>query len=367
MTLPALDIIRQGTIHIVRPHNPFKPENTVAPGIYDIEITEDDIRLHFRAAQYDVPNFIFGKKVRDSIETIYATFTRRAQSMGAILSGKMGSGKTVTAEALCNRVIKNGGVVIQVNSPISARVLELLRPAAGENCVFYFQEFTVNYSKYDNDPKKIEQGKMLEFFSSQSLAKSFFILTLNDTQGLNQFMLERPGRFLFHVKYQGIDTQTLNEILTHLKIEGLRADWLTMYVHQMGKKITVDQVIEIIRATAHCTTEAEFENTVTILNVARPMVKFVLTIDQAASWVKPWHWTEVTQAVNDGDYDIATGRLKFTWADKVIDVAVGEQFAVSGSAEGKCRIVLSSNSETALPTFSCEIARTKNVDAGEPF
>lgn len=367
MTLPALDVVQLGTVHIIRPHNPFQPDHVVAPGIYDIEITEDDVRLHYRGAQYDVPDFIFGAKVRASIETIYTTFTRRQQSMGTILSGKMGSGKTVTAEALCNKVIKSGGVVIQINTPMSAKMLEMLRPAAGKNCVFYFQEFSVNYSKYDNQDKKVDQGKMLEFFSSQSLAKSFFILTLNDVDTLTPLLIERPGRFLFHVKYQGIDMQTLEEVLTHLKIDALRAEWLKKYVYQMGKRITVDQVIEIIRATAYCANELEFENTVAILNVARPMVKLVLTVLKSESHIRAWDWNDVTSAINEGEYDSVNNRLKFRMHDKQFDVALGEQFTVSGRPSGTCQVTLASNANATLPSFSCSVANMRSDDGGDPF
>ncbi len=361
MTMPSLDIVTSGNISEIRPHNPFKPSHHVKPGIYDIQITEDGPILVFKGDSYKTPAYVFGKPVRSAIKTMYQTFERRAQSMGAILSGRMGSGKTITAECICNKVIENGGVVLQINTPLPPSILESLRSVAKGDLVYYFQEFSVNYTRYGGEGT-LSQNKLLEFFSSQSLQKSLFLLTLNDVNQLSDLILERPGRFLFHVRYRGIDKTALEEIIEQLEIEPLRANWLTRYVERLGRLITVDQVIEILRTTSTCQTVDELESAISILNVSKPMTRFKLI--SSLKGLVGWRLDEVAKSITAGEFDEVKSVLKFIYHGTPFTVKIGDELDFSKFDLGVIKIIPASDNPDTTQTFECVVHDSNH---GEPF
>lgn len=330
--MQKLDILKMGNMYNLRPHSPSPMVPKVEPGVYNIQIDpEKGIFLNKVTDHYLVPDKIWGKDSRTAIDTVVDTLNKRVTSMGAILSGTMGSGKTMTAECICNKIIAGGGVIVQVNSNYPPTVLETIRSATDGLLVYYFPEFTTNYSHgFHRNPDVVDQSKMLEFFSNQTLSKSLFLLTLNNVSELSPMILNRPGRFLYHIRYVGVDDNVLSEIIDDLKASTIVASWLKDYVRKLGKVATIDQVLEIIRATRGCTTENELSEILKILNIYRSVTRLTLTLPTDPSYV-------LTQALENGVFDPVTEVLEFRGiagnADDVVRVKIGQRQKISPVCE----------------------------------
>lgn len=328
MSSKVIDIHQGYREFILTPHHPSPIVDEVIPGIYNIVLTDKKLALALVTDQYQVPKKIWGKSIRTAIDLLIDTFDKRKTSMGAILSGKLGSGKTVTAEVVCNRMVQKGCVVVQVNKSISPEILELIRNVTSREVVYYFQEFTTQYSSNrDYDKDNIPQDKLLEFFSSQTLAKSLFILTLNQVHRLNEYFISRPGRFLFHIRYQGVDLPTLEEITRDLKVPKDRAEWLENYVIRLGNDVTIDQVVEIIRATEHCVTLEEFTALIPLLNVSRPQIRLYLKGNHG------YMMGQLEAAVSSAHFDEFNEVLSISLDNETITAKLGVPFFIGARNE----------------------------------
>lgn len=145
----------------------------------DVEVTEKTYGVHNRKVQ----------KVMES----FSTFER---SLGVILSGDKGIGKSLFAKKLCENAVQAGYPVVIVDSclPGIGRFIESI----AQECVVLFDEFdkTFRNTKDDND-----QARLLSLFDGTAGGKKLYIVTCNELYGLNNYIVNRPGRFHYHFRF----------------------------------------------------------------------------------------------------------------------------------------------------------------------
>ncbi len=158
----------------------------------EIQITEKTYGIHVEKAQ----------KVIDS-------FRRFERSLGVILSGDKGIGKSLFAKLVSVMAMKAGYPVIIVDAcyPGIARFIESI----DQECVVLFDEFDKTFrTKREND----EQSSLLTLFDGTSGGKKLFIVTCNELYGLSNFIVNRPGRFHYHFRFDYPTPEDINEYLT---------------------------------------------------------------------------------------------------------------------------------------------------------
>lgn len=130
------------------------------------------------------------------------------KNLGVILSGDKGIGKSLFARILSQKAINNGIPVILVDQYIPG-IGDFINEIRNEVLVL-FDEFDKTFKSKEEDP----QSQMLSLFDGTSSGKKLFVITCNKYNDLNEYLLNRPGRFHFHLRF---DYPTAEEIENYLK------------------------------------------------------------------------------------------------------------------------------------------------------
>ena len=130
------------------------------------------------------------------------------RSLGIILSGEKGIGKSIFAKMLCQQAISNGYPVIIVDEAYNgiARFIENIE----QECVVLFDEFDKTFSSNKEDE---EQAKLLSLFDGTAGGKKMYIVTCNELRGLNNYIVNRPGRFHYHFRFEYPNATAIQEYL----------------------------------------------------------------------------------------------------------------------------------------------------------
>lgn len=152
---------------------------------------------------------IYGNHIEkiDKVMKSYESFNR---SLGIILSGEKGMGKSLFVQLLAKRAIEEGMPVIMVSKPYPG-VADFIEKIAQETLVIFdeFEKvFTINGEKGET------QNDLLGLFDGTSQKKRMYAITVNKLHQVSEFMISRTGRFHYHIRF---DYPTANEIEVYLK------------------------------------------------------------------------------------------------------------------------------------------------------
>jgi hypothetical protein len=139
-------------------------------------------------------------------ETVYGSPASRVQrivtgycamnrSLGVILSGDKGMGKSLMLRLLAERMREEHHlptVLVQHDTPGLAAFLDELGEA-----VVVFDEFEKIFSNGDDE----SQNQFLSLFDGLSTTKRLYVLSVNELHHVNDYMLNRPGRFHYHMRF----------------------------------------------------------------------------------------------------------------------------------------------------------------------
>ncbi len=142
-------------------------------------------------------------------DKVLSSFSEFNRSLGVILSGDKGIGKSMFAKLVCVKALSTGYPVIVIDAyyPDIARFVESIN----QECVILFDEFDKTYrSNRDND----DQASLLSLFDGTSGGKKLFIVTCNELYGLNNFIINRPGRFHYHFRFDYPTAEDIREYLS---------------------------------------------------------------------------------------------------------------------------------------------------------
>ena len=145
----------------------------------------------------------------EKAEKVLRSFKVFQRNLGVILSGDKGIGKSLFARLLSAKAVEAGYPVIIVDQafPGIASYIESFE----QEVVFLFDEFDKTFgSNHDSDP----QSTFLSLFDGTSQGKKLFIITCNSLHGLNDYMVNRPGRFHYHFRFGYPTGEEIRQYLT---------------------------------------------------------------------------------------------------------------------------------------------------------
>lgn len=143
----------------------------------------------------------------NKIPKVFNSFKLFNRSLGVLLSGDKGIGKTLFAQLLCSNAIKNNIPVIIVDTYYNG-IGSFLNSITTE-CLVLFDEFDKIFSDINrnrrNDEENNEsdrQTNLLSLFDGISAGKKLFVLTCNRTNDISQYLINRPGRMHYHFRFK---------------------------------------------------------------------------------------------------------------------------------------------------------------------
>lgn len=176
-------------------------------------------------------------------EKVFKSFLQFERNMGIILSGDKGIGKSLFAKMLSIKAIKNGYPLIIVNEYIPG-IADFLNEIEQE-VVVLFDEFDKTFGS-GRGKDSGGQTELLTLFDGLSTGKKMFVVTCNELGSLSSFLINRPGRFHYHFRFE---YPTPDEIREYLK-DKLKEEYWGKIDKVVGFSLKVRVNYDCLRAIA---------------------------------------------------------------------------------------------------------------------
>lgn len=174
---------------------------------------------------------VYGSHER-KVEKVFNSFEKAERNFGIILSGKKGIGKSLFARMIAEAAIKRDMPVIIVDCPIPG--ISNFLSSIEQEVVIIFDEFEKTFARNDDGDPQVE---LLSLFDGVDDGKKLFVITCNDTKRLNEFLINRPGRFHYHFE---IGCPTADEVRDYM-IDAVG----TGFQEEIEKVIKLSQIADI--------------------------------------------------------------------------------------------------------------------------
>lgn len=150
---------------------------------------------------------IYGNHI-EKVSKVLNTFSKVDRNLGVILSGDKGIGKSLFARLLAAEGVKNNIPLIVVSSFVPG--IDSFISSIEQEVIVLFDEFEKTFKESDEGSP---QESMLSLFDGIDNGKKLFVITCNKTSDLNEYLLNRPGRFHYHFM---LSTPSGDEIIEYM-------------------------------------------------------------------------------------------------------------------------------------------------------
>jgi len=274
---PESKLIDTGGSYILHKQFSGNDETRLTPMFHTIKITDKGNLIEPSLKTISIPKYVT-KETKRIAKVIFDEYESRAgTATGAILHGLHGSGKTLTSELVMDKLIKSGVPIIIVNQPIEGSYLLELAKAVGKSA-FVFDEFDRTYGT--GVPPQIRDS-LVSFFSDSGLEDVMFLITTNKVRDLPPVFIDRPGRFLFNIKFTGIDEKFFKEVM--LSREPYSAinnkeviDYCNAFVRK--NRPSYDVAKTLLDCAMRCKTSKELSKLLEIYNVPNFSAQHVVDV-----------------------------------------------------------------------------------------
>ena len=142
------------------------------------------------------------------VNKVLNAYKQFQRNLGVILSGDKGIGKSLFAKLLAIECTKRGMPVVIVSSYFPG-IADYIASIEQEVMVM-FDEFDKTFSMKDGDT----QAEMLTLFDGLAQGKKMYVITCNCLTGLNDYLVNRPGRFHYHFRFQYPTPEEIRQYLS---------------------------------------------------------------------------------------------------------------------------------------------------------
>ena len=177
--------------------------DTIPKGIYNIGLSMTGWYLERTADAFVFDYKVYGLHNK-FMQHVLTAFENTKGNFGILLNGTKGTGKTVTAKTLANKL---GLPVVIVKSfgENNTGLIEFLS-SFNFDCVFFFDEFEKNFSDKDSSILQIMDG----VYTSEY--RRIFLLTTNETN-INDNLISRPSRLRYIHEFGNLEQEVTREYL----------------------------------------------------------------------------------------------------------------------------------------------------------
>lgn len=144
------------------------------------------------------------------LNKVFNSYDKFDRSLGVIMSGDKGIGKSLFTQQLAERAIKQKLPVVIVDRAYQG--IASFLDSINQECLILIDEFEKVFDERDENTES--QNALLSLFDGISQKKRMYVITVNNLNKVNQFMLNRPGRFHYHFRFK---YPTAEEIVEYLQ------------------------------------------------------------------------------------------------------------------------------------------------------
>ena len=261
-------------------------------GYYDVCFTKSRGAFLQKREPIVIKEKIYGAAPIKAKKAINA-YKSANRSLGVILSGNKGIGKSISLGLVAQEAMNIGLPVLVCNENIPGLVSFL--SSITQEVLVVFDEFEKNFKDF-NDPDDDETGPsaqegLLSMFDGIDSTKKLFLITVNSVYRLSDYMLNRPGRFHYHFKLKNPSPQEIEEymhdnlnnctdelisrIVKFSTVADVTYDWLRAIAFELNLGSTLEEAIEDLNISA--STPRDFVLEITIKGFkynASPSINF---------------------------------------------------------------------------------------------
>jgi len=196
------------------------------------------------------------------IDKVLRVFHNQNRNLGIILSGNKGIGKSLFAKILGVSSIEQGLPLIIVDEyiPGIASFIEKIE----QEVVVLFDEFDKTFGDQSGRDNEISpQASLLSLFDGISQGKKMFVITCNNIRKLNDYLINRPGRFHYHFRFEYPSPVEVREYLEDKLVKE--------YYPEINKVVSFSRKVDL---NYDCLRSIVFE-----LNMGEPFEKAILDLN----------------------------------------------------------------------------------------
>lgn len=257
----SIQFLDHGNHFCLHTHDDAITRDHLPAEIYMLRYNPDSGAITFerRAKTFRLPERRFGKhQARQDI--IRAEYDRMNPTMGILLDGLKGSGKSMFAEDMGNWMVGQGLPVLMINQPLPSDVIRRALTLVGP-CMLYFDEFGKTYNNAD------DRYKLLPLFSDTNLTGVMFVVTGNDKSEFSEYLFDRPQRFRYRLSFRDLEGDAVMEVADHYMLNDPMREVLTLYTRYLS--ISYDMLNTVASMIRGCQTFSQAREALEIMNVPK--------------------------------------------------------------------------------------------------
>lgn len=194
---------------------------TLPPGIYTVHLSDKKgWWLEFYREKFTFDYKIYGCD-EGFIDYFMKTYDSTKGNIGVMFNGVKGTGKTVTAKVLANK-LNVPVIIVKGMGDFNPALMEYLS-SFNFDCVYFFDEFEKNFK--DDDPSVLQI--MDGVYNSEY--RKVFLLTTNRTF-VNENLLSRPSRIRYIKEFKNIGKDLIDEYMEDNLIDKSAKEDIITYV-----------------------------------------------------------------------------------------------------------------------------------------
>lgn len=207
------------TFHLY--HNDVKTFDRLPADYYRVEFNSmSGYSISKMDHPFAVKETIYGVS-QEKVNKVLRCFEVTDRNLGVLLSGDKGIGKSLFAKLLAISCVKKGIPVISVtsNTPGLGKFLEDIN----QEVMILFDEFDKMFVHNEDTGNTDSQSSLLTLFDGATfVSKKLFVVTCNELRNLNDFLVNRPGRFHYHFRF---DYPNGDEIREYMQDKLDKSQW----------------------------------------------------------------------------------------------------------------------------------------------
>ena len=195
----------QTGINFNRMQGPIISYNEIPVGVYKISMSKQGFYLEYVMSEFVFDYKIYGLQ-EDFINHVIKTYNEaQTGNLGILLNGTKGTGKTVAAKMIANRLHLPVIIVHNMGQEMNLQMMNYLSTEINFDCVFFFDEYEKTFDK-DTTILSFMDG----VYNSES--RKVFLLTTN-TLSIDRNLIGRPSRILYLKKFGNLEIEAASEFL----------------------------------------------------------------------------------------------------------------------------------------------------------
>lgn len=205
-----MKVIKIGNIYQIDTGDDIDVQDSIPVGTYNVAFAKNRGFFLVEHAPLEINERVYGDHIKKA-EKVIRSFEKFTRNLGVILSGPKGIGKSIFARQVCVLANMRGYPVIIVDEYIPG-IADFIASIEQE-CVYLFDEFEKTFAKQEDD-RTSPQEQLLPLFDGVEGGKRLFVVTCNQTNQLNEYLVNRPGRFHYHFRF---DYPNRDEIVEYMQ------------------------------------------------------------------------------------------------------------------------------------------------------